>query len=105
MLKFQKEHNRSPTQSDVEELISSKANYLESMGISDVNRLSDDLLKELASSYHAEIISVAAIVGGILSQDIIRALARNELTIDNYYHFNAKDCKTYSLFYFFNYLF
>ncbi|KAG2197738.1 hypothetical protein INT47_010674 [Mucor saturninus] len=92
LLNFQKEHNRSPTESDAAALISSKKNYLESIGITDFNRLSDDLLEELASSYHAEIISVASIVGGILSQDIIRALARNELTIDNYYHFNAKDC-------------
>lgn len=91
LLTFQKENARSPTKPDATSLIETKEKYLKSIGITDPDRLADNLLAELANSYHAEIISIAAIVGGILSQDIIRALARNEMTIDNYYHFNAKD--------------
>jgi ubiquitin-like 1-activating enzyme E1 A len=93
LLKFQKQHNRSPTKHDAESLISNKAQYLNEMGISNESLLDDDLLKEVAELLDTEISPVAAIVGGILAQDILRTLSANELPIQNWFYFNGHDGK------------
>jgi ubiquitin-like 1-activating enzyme E1 A len=64
------------------------------MGITDLNLLSDGLLKELATSLDTEISPIAAIVGGILAQDILRTLSSNELPIANWFYFNGIDSKS-----------
>lgn len=63
------------------------------MGISDENILDDSLVKELATLYDTEISSIAAIIGGILAQDILRTLSANELPIQNWFYFNGQDGK------------
>lgn len=63
------------------------------MGISNESLLDDGLLRELASLLDTEISPVAAIVGGILAQDILRTLSANELPIQNWFYFNGHDGK------------
>lgn len=93
LFKFQKENGRSPNKVDTEALINRKAQYLSDMGISNESLLDDGLLRELASLLDTEISPVAAIVGGILAQDILRTLSANELPIQNWFYFNGHDGK------------
>ncbi|CEP06929.1 hypothetical protein [Parasitella parasitica] len=91
LLKFQKDHHRSPTQEDTQSLLDNKAQYLADMGIDDTTVLDDTLLNDLASLMDTEISPVAAIVGGILAQDILRTLSANELPIQNWFYYNGHD--------------
>ncbi|CAO0795415.1 unnamed protein product [Mucor circinelloides] len=91
LLKFQRDHNRSPTNEDAKYLIENKAKYLADMGIEDTSVLDDKLLDDLASLFDTEISPVAAIVGGILAQDILRTLSANELPIQNWFYYNGVD--------------
>ncbi|KAI8377382.1 SUMO-1 activating enzyme subunit 1, isoform CRA_b [Blakeslea trispora] len=91
LLKFQKEHKRSPSESDVKLLIEQKPKLMADMGIEDSTVLEDELISQLASLYDTEISPVAAIVGGILAQDILRTLSANELPIQNWFYYNGLD--------------
>ncbi|KAL9555329.1 hypothetical protein MBANPS3_002392 [Mucor bainieri] len=91
LFKFQRDHHRSPTNEDAQYLVANKAKYLADMGIEDTNVLEDRLLNDLASLFDTEISPVAAIVGGILAQDILRTLSANELPIQNWFYYNGVD--------------
>ncbi|KAI8640063.1 hypothetical protein BD408DRAFT_476878 [Parasitella parasitica] len=91
LLKFQRDHHRSPTQEDARSLIDNKAQFLADMGIEDATVLDDTLLNDLAFLMDTEISPVAAIVGGILAQDILRTLSANELPIQNWFYYNGVD--------------
>ncbi|CAO3626366.1 unnamed protein product [Mucor fragilis] len=91
LLKFQKDHHRSPTSEDAQYLVENKAKYLADMGIEDTSVLDDKLINDLASLFDTEISPVAAIVGGILAQDILRTLSANELPIQNWFYYNGID--------------
>ncbi|GAN10669.1 SUMO-activating enzyme subunit 1 isoform X2 [Mucor ambiguus] len=93
LFKFQRDHHRSPTNEDAQYLIENKAKYLADMGIDDTSVLDDRLLNDLASLFDTEISPVAAIVGGILAQDILRTLSANELPIQNWFYYNGVDGK------------
>jgi hypothetical protein len=45
LLKFQRDHHRSPNKEDVQLLLENKAKYLADMGIEDASVLDDSLLK------------------------------------------------------------
>lgn len=45
LLKFQKDHHRSPTSEDAQYLVENKAKYLADMGIEDTSVLDDKLIK------------------------------------------------------------
>ncbi|KAI8354618.1 SUMO-activating enzyme subunit 1 [Choanephora cucurbitarum] len=91
LFKFQKEHKRSPSEDDIQLLIEQKPKLLADMGIEDDSLLDDELISQLATLYDTEISPVAAIVGGILAQDILRTLSANELPIQNWFYYNGLD--------------
>lgn len=49
--------------------------------------------REACALLHTEISPVAAILGGILAQDILRTLSANELPIKNWLFYNGLDGK------------
>lgn len=68
------------------------------MGIENEDILDKDLLREVANLFDTEVSSIAAIVGGILAQDILRTLSANELPIQNWFYFDGLSGKlTFSL--------
>ncbi|KAI8069845.1 SUMO-activating enzyme subunit 1-like protein [Gilbertella persicaria] len=91
LFQFQKEYKRSPTEQDIDTLIQNKPQYLKNMGIEDQSVLDNELLRQLASLFDTEIAPVAAIVGGVLAQDILRTLSANELPIQNWFYYNGID--------------
>ncbi|KAI9356832.1 hypothetical protein BD770DRAFT_365490 [Pilaira anomala] len=91
LLKFEKENHRPPTKDDVEALLFTKATYLKGMGMNEPSILDDSFLQNLSALFDAEISPIAAIVGGILAQDILRTLSANELPIKNWFYFNGLD--------------
>ncbi|KAF7722057.1 SUMO-activating enzyme subunit 1 [Apophysomyces ossiformis] len=91
LLKFQQEHKRSPTEHDADLLKQSKAKYLQQMGVSDPDILDDSLIMDLARFYETELAPVAAILGGVLAQEIIRALSGKEFPIQNWFFYNGLD--------------
>ncbi|KAI8094017.1 hypothetical protein BDF21DRAFT_448309 [Thamnidium elegans] len=91
LLKFQKDNDRSPTKDDTDALIFTKAKYLKNMGIADANILNDSFISDLSCLWDTEITSIAAIVGGILAQDILRTLSENELPIKNWFYFDGTE--------------
>lgn len=97
LLKFQKENGRSPSKEDADALILTKAKYLSSMGIEDDSTVDEGLLREVVNLFDTEISSIAAIVGGILAQDILRTLSANELPIQNWFYFDGQTGKRVDL--------
>lgn len=69
--------------------------------MNDPTILDDSFLQNLSALADAEISPVAAIVGGILAQDILRTLSANELPIKNWFYFNGLDGKQISSFFYF----
>lgn len=48
---------------------------------------------EFISLYDTEMAPVAAIVGGVLAQEIIKVLSAKELPIQNWFYYNGLDGK------------
>jgi ubiquitin-like 1-activating enzyme E1 A len=91
LLMFQRDYGTFPCEEN-EDFIGEKINeYLESMGISDSTLFNAALFKEVCALFHTEISPVAAILGGILAQDILRTLSANELPIKNWLYYNGLD--------------
>ncbi|KAI8975562.1 hypothetical protein BDF20DRAFT_615124 [Mycotypha africana] len=93
LMKFQKVHLRVPTADDSKAIIDSKPDFFKSIGITDTTLLDDSLISDMASLYDTEMTPVAAIVGGILAQDILRTLSANGLPIRNWFYYNGLDGK------------
>ncbi|KAI7905522.1 uncharacterized protein BX663DRAFT_500033 [Cokeromyces recurvatus] len=91
LLKFEKEYQRIPTKADEKLLLENKSKYLSDMGINDDSILDDNLISEMVRLYDTELSAVAAIVGGILAQDILRTLSAKELPIQNWFYYNGLD--------------
>ncbi|KAG0172262.1 SUMO-activating enzyme subunit 1 [Apophysomyces sp. BC1034] len=91
LLKFQQEHKRVPTEQDADLLKQNKADYLQQMGVSDPDILDDALVTDLARLFDTELAPIAAVVGGVLAQEIIRALSAKEFPIQNWFFYNGLD--------------
>ncbi|CAO3591780.1 unnamed protein product [Absidia cylindrospora] len=88
LMKFQLKNARFPTDLDVEELIQEKDIWLQALGINDGSVLDDGLLRGLAL-YQTELVPLAAIMGGVLAQEIIKVLSAKELPIQNWFFYNG----------------
>ncbi|KAI9276447.1 hypothetical protein BY458DRAFT_585631 [Sporodiniella umbellata] len=88
---FQRENGHFPSEEEVETIIDQRDTYFEKMGITHSDLLQTSLFRQVCSLYKTEIAPVAAIVGGILSQDILRTLSANDLPIKNWLYYNALD--------------
>ncbi|CEG74689.1 hypothetical protein RMATCC62417_09858 [Rhizopus microsporus] len=91
LLRYQKEHHHFPSQAEVAELIENKREYLQQMGITDSSVLDENLLRNVCQMHNTEISPVAAIVGGMLAQDVLRTLSAMELPIQNWFYYNGLD--------------
>ncbi|CAH1759104.1 3762_t:CDS:2, partial [Entrophospora sp. SA101] len=75
---------------DIEKLSSIRDSYMQSVGI-DSSFVSDELLKSLVLNFSAELSPICAIVGGILAQDILKALSCKELPINNFFIYDGNE--------------
>ncbi|KAK3925902.1 SUMO-activating enzyme subunit 1 [Frankliniella fusca] len=89
LLKFRSEKKRDPAPGtrveDMEELLKLKKEVLKEMSIP-LEKVPDNLL----SLVFAEVGPVCAIVGGVLSQEIIKALSQHEAPHNNMFFFNPE---------------
>ncbi|CAG8486902.1 5354_t:CDS:2 [Funneliformis caledonium] len=88
--KFQQEENRLPinNEDDIRKLKSLRDSLITSNGIK-VSTISDEFLVMLSLNARAELSPVCAIMGGLLAQDILNALSRRELPINNLFIYNG----------------
>lgn len=63
------------------------------MGVEDTDLLNDSYIQDLSELFDTEITSIAATVGGILAQDILRTISANELPICNWFYLDGKEGK------------
>lgn len=91
LLKFAERHKRNPEnghrQKDSEELLILKKETFDELGV-DESRLSDQILGDV----FGELSPVCAIVGGILAQDIIKAVSGKDTPLRNYFLFDGNSC-------------
>ncbi|KAI8088645.1 SUMO-activating enzyme subunit 1 [Halteromyces radiatus] len=90
LMKYQLKNGRYPNDLDVDKLIKEKDIWLQALGINDGSVLDDSLLKELGL-YQTELVPVAAIVGGVLAQEVIKVLSAKELPVQNWFFYNGID--------------
>ncbi|KAG2227821.1 hypothetical protein INT45_002059 [Circinella minor] len=90
LFKYQQEKG-SLTENDIPEILEKKNNYLEQMGVNDISLFNDELLKEAISLLDTEMAPIAAIVGGVLAQEMIKVLSAKELPIQNWFYYNGLD--------------
>ncbi|KAI8334431.1 SUMO-activating enzyme subunit 1 [Chlamydoabsidia padenii] len=88
LMKYQLKNGRCPTDLDIDGLIQEKDIWLQALGINDGSVLDDSLLRGL-SLYQSELVPVAAIMGGVLAQEIIKVLSAKELPIQNWFFYNG----------------
>ncbi|CAI2176957.1 7770_t:CDS:2 [Funneliformis geosporum] len=88
--KFQQEEKRLPASNDddIRKLKSLRDSLLTSNGIR-VSTVTDEFLEMLSLNAQAELSPVCAIMGGLLAQDILNALSRRELPINNLFIYNG----------------
>ncbi|KAI9491685.1 hypothetical protein BDB00DRAFT_874065 [Zychaea mexicana] len=91
LFKFEQDHGRSPTEKDIPQILAQKDKYLEAMGVKDSNLLQDELIKDVVSLLDTEMAPVAAIVGGVLAQEMIKVLSAKELPIQNWFYYSGLD--------------
>ncbi|KAI7857417.1 SUMO-activating enzyme subunit 1 [Circinella umbellata] len=92
LFKYQQEKG-SLSENDIPEILEKKNNYLEQMGVNDISLFNDELLKEAISLLDTEMAPIAAIVGGVLAQEMIKVLSAKELPIQNWFYYNGLDGK------------
>ncbi|KAI7866459.1 hypothetical protein BDF14DRAFT_1813513 [Spinellus fusiger] len=88
---FQRQHNRSPQPEDLDDILKQKPEYLLAMGIKEESVLEDVYLTDLATLLATEMAPVAAIVGGVLAQEMIKVLSAKELPVQNWFYYNGRD--------------
>ncbi|KAL0075504.1 SUMO-activating enzyme subunit 1 [Phycomyces blakesleeanus] len=91
LLEFQSKVKRSPFKSELPRLIEQKADLLREIGVDDPNLLSDMYLGDIATLIHTEMASVAAIVGGFLSQEILKVLSAKDQPLQNWFYYDGRD--------------
>lgn len=88
LLNFRSLHSRSPLRNrrnqDTSELVRLRDELLESMGVSK-DRLDDTF----ASAVFAELSPVCAIVGGMLAQEVVKAVSCKDRPFNNFFFFNG----------------
>ncbi|XP_028418274.1 SUMO-activating enzyme subunit 1-like [Dendronephthya gigantea] len=89
LLKFQEKHGRNPQSStskqDLDDLVQIKNEVFESLDISDVL-----VLENFASQCLGTLSPTSAILGGILAQDVIKALSGKDAPINNFVFFDGR---------------
>jgi ubiquitin-like 1-activating enzyme E1 A len=71
-------------------ILEMKKSLMEAKGV-DENVLSKELIQDFFRMIGTEIAPSAAILGGILAQEVLKIVAQNEVPISNYFGFNAQD--------------
>lgn len=94
LLEFHNRHGRYPSNSsrssDAEELRSIRDNILEKMGVN-----VDKVDNEFANVVFSQFSPVCAIVGGIMAQEVIKAVSHKDMPIDNFFfYYGLKDSGT-----------
>lgn len=90
LLKFMDKNERRPAttsrEGDMEQLSTLRKQLLEDL------KLKDDLLiEDFAENCFAELSPVCAIVGGVLGQEIIKAVSQKDAPHNNFFFYNGTD--------------
>ncbi|KAI9029991.1 SUMO-activating enzyme subunit 1-like protein [Phycomyces nitens] len=91
LLEFQRRVKRSPYESELSRLIAQKADLLREIGVDDPSLLNDMYLGDIATLIHTEMASVSAIVGGFLSQEILKVLSAKDQPLQNWFYYDGRD--------------
>ncbi|KAA1072368.1 hypothetical protein PGT21_033262 [Puccinia graminis f. sp. tritici] len=93
LFELQSRHNINYPEGDehASELINISDKLLETRGI-DKSLLPQDLLRQLAITSRAEFIPSCAVVGSILSQEVLNALGGKQAPLANFLVFNGEKC-------------
>ncbi|XP_015262605.1 PREDICTED: SUMO-activating enzyme subunit 1 [Gekko japonicus] len=88
LLKFRSEKGRDPSPQgyaeDAETLLQTRTGVLESLGVG-----TDLLPDDFASCCFSEMASVCAVVGGVLGQEIVKALSQRDAPLNNFFFFDG----------------
>ncbi|XP_054855060.1 SUMO-activating enzyme subunit 1 isoform X2 [Eublepharis macularius] len=89
LLKFRTEKGRDPSPQacaeDAEVLLQTRTGVLESLGAAGADLLPDDF----ARCCFSEMASVCAVVGGVLGQEIVKALSQRDAPLNNFFFFDG----------------
>lgn len=90
LLDFMEKNSRRPevrtSAEDTKELLAAKSGVLEKIGVP-LDKITDDF----ATHCFAELSPVCAIVGGVLGQEIIKAVSHKDLPHNNFFFYNGVD--------------
>lgn len=89
LLHFEQEMKRLPGR-EAGDVAAMKAIYEDLQKTKKSDSANDDLVAKVASSAHAELPPVAAIVGGIWGREVVKALSRKDAPLNNFFFFNAQ---------------
>ncbi|KAL8220051.1 UNVERIFIED_CONTAM: SUMO-activating enzyme subunit 1 [Gekko kuhli] len=88
LLKFRSEKGRDPSPQgyaeDAETLLQARTGVLETLGVG-----ADLLPDDFASCCFSEMASVCAVVGGVLGQEIVKALSQRDAPLNNFFFFDG----------------
>lgn len=91
LMKFREKHGRLPLSDkfteDVEELKKIREEVMSGIGF-DSGKVSDEML----SNVFGELSPVCAVVGGVLAQEIIKAVSEKDTPVQNFFLFNGDTC-------------
>ncbi|KXS21377.1 hypothetical protein M427DRAFT_93669 [Gonapodya prolifera JEL478] len=84
LLTYQQRHNAPPSSSeaDVDRLVAIKDELMKRANVNP-SFVTLDLLRSLAATHSAELSPIAALAGGLLSQEILRAIGEKDPPMDN----------------------
>ncbi|CAB3977355.1 SUMO-activating enzyme subunit 1 [Paramuricea clavata] len=89
LLRFQEKYRRNPegstSEQDIDDLLKMKNEVFESLDISQ-----DLVLEDFARHCIGTLSPTSAILGGILAQDVIKALSGKDAPIDNFFFFDGR---------------
>lgn len=75
---------------DLDRIILIKKNLMAEVGVDEIF-ISLDVIQDFFRMIGTEIAPSAAVLGGILAQEILKIVAENEVPIFNFFGFNAQD--------------
>lgn len=91
LMKFREKHGRLPLQEkvteDVEELKNIREEVMPGIGF-DSGKVTDEML----GNVFGELSPVCAVVGGVLAQEIIKAVSKKDTPVQNFFLFNGDTC-------------
>jgi len=99
LLNWLDQHKRNPTLDHVDKFYTCVKVRCTSLAIPDTLCTEDSIRTFITQLEPTDLSSVAAVLGGILSQDVLNALGGRELPIKNWLFFDARTCegKVYNL--------